>query len=436
METDDFKNQLNTIDPTGKGQLNLSYTDADGNVHTVTLRYNGATVSAPQPGTPDSSKDTETRKDVTDNVITGTAYVTGSNTWTESGSLNGTYVKPGSGELPSLDGWTIASKDPEKGTTTYKKEDTVTSPDGTSTKITRTCTITESSASLSDTEKEEIAWAELLNQHPEYKNKDELKAAGYNINISSMDFSGIKRVEWTIDELSESTKTDAKDLNDKLVIPGGKNWSIDEKAGTITVDGKAVDFAYVGNDAVIPRSSLSDVCQVRIVADNGNGGYKTAAVWYNKDYGNELTFGADYGAYTDCDATGLAKPGDKVVDVLTWAFYRSFQEAINEGNSSLLRYSTAGNSTRCAAEIRNYTGNTYDLGNFQAVSDPASIKYTDGQVIYNGHFVANYTDSGSSYTADHHRTLRLVWEDGIWKVDAFSLLPDGAYSATTYATLP
>lgn len=237
VDSEDFKNQLNTIDPTGKGQLNLSYTDADGNVHTVTLRYDGATVSAPQPGSSDPSKDTETRKDVTDNVITGTAYVTGSNTWTESGSLNGTYVKPGSGELPSFDGWTIASKDPEKGTTTYKKEETVTSPDGTSTKITRTCTITESSASLSDTEKEEIAWAELLNQHPEYKNKDELKAAGYNINISSMDFSGIKRVEWTIDTLSESTKTDAKDLNDKLVIPGGKNWSIDENAGTITVDG-------------------------------------------------------------------------------------------------------------------------------------------------------------------------------------------------------
>lgn len=235
VETDDFKNQLNTIDPTGKGQLNLSYTDADGNVHTVTLRYDGATVSAPQPGTPDSSKGTETRKDVTDNVITGTAYVNGSNTWTESGSLNGTYVKPGSGELPSLDGWTIASKDPEKGTTTYKKEDTVTSPDGTITKITRTCTITESSASLSDTEKEEIAWNELQNKTG--KDKATLIQEGYSIDIGSMDFSGIKRVEWTIDELSESTKTDTKDLNDKLVIPGGKNWSIDEKAGTITVDG-------------------------------------------------------------------------------------------------------------------------------------------------------------------------------------------------------
>lgn len=239
VETDDFKNQLNTIDPTGKGQLNLSYTDADGNVHTVTLRYDGATVSAPQPGSSDPSKDTETRKDVTDNVITGTAYVTGSNTWTESGSLNGTYVKPGSGELPSLDGWTIASKDPEKGTTTYKKEDTVISPDGTSTKITRTCTITESSAPLSDTEKEEIAWKALQNKTG--KDKATLIQEGYRIDIGSMDFSGIKRVEWTINELSESTKTDAKDLNDKLVIPGGKNWSIDEKAGTITVDGKTYD---------------------------------------------------------------------------------------------------------------------------------------------------------------------------------------------------
>lgn len=246
VDSEDFKNQLNTIDPTGKGQLNLSYTDADGNVHTVTLCYDGATVSAPEPGSSDPSKNTETREDIKDYTVTGTAYVTGSNTWTESGSLNGTYVKPGSGELPSLEGWTIASKDPEKGTTTYKKEETVTSPDGTSTKITRTCTITESSASLTDTEKEEIAWKELQNKTG--KDKATLLQEGYSIDIGSMDFSGIKRVEWTIDELSESTKTDAKDLHDKLVIPGGKNWSIDEKARTITVDGKTYDKVTKTND--------------------------------------------------------------------------------------------------------------------------------------------------------------------------------------------
>lgn len=245
VDSEDFKNQLNTIDPTGKGQLNLSYTDADGNVHTVTLRYNGATVSTDL-GTPDSSKDTETREDIKDYTVTGTAYVTGSNTWTESGSLNGTYVKPGSGELPSLEGWTFDGIDTEKGTTTYKKEETVTSPDGTSTKITRTCTITESSASLSDAEKEEIAWKELQNKTG--KDKATLLQEGYSIDIGSMDFSGIKRVEWTIDTLSESTKTDTKDLNDKLVIPGGKNWSIDEKAGTITVDGKTYDNVTKTND--------------------------------------------------------------------------------------------------------------------------------------------------------------------------------------------
>lgn len=189
VDSEDFKNQLNTIDPTGKGQLNLSYTDADGNVHTVTLRYDGATVSAPQPGSSDPSKDTETREDIKDYTVTGTAYVTGSNTWTESGSLNGTYVKPGSGELPSLEGWTFDGIDTEKGTTTYKKEETVTSPDGTSTKITRTCTITESSASLSDAEKEEIAWKELQNKTG--KDKATLLQEGYSIDIGSMDFSGI-----------------------------------------------------------------------------------------------------------------------------------------------------------------------------------------------------------------------------------------------------
>lgn len=246
VDSEDFKNQLNTIDPTGKGQLNLSYTDADGNVHTVTLCYDGATVSAPEPSSSDPSKNTETREDIKDYTVTGTAYVTGSNTWTESGSLNGTYVKPGSGELPSLEGWTFDGIDTEKGTTTYKKEETVTSPDGTSTKIIRTCTITESSASLSDTEKEEIAWNELQNKTG--KDKATLIQEGYSIDIGSMDFSGIKRVEWTIDELSESTKTDAKDLNDKLVIPGGKNWSIDEKAGTITVDGKTYDKVTKTND--------------------------------------------------------------------------------------------------------------------------------------------------------------------------------------------
>lgn len=211
--------------------------------------------------------------------------------------------------------------------------------------------------------------------------------------------------------------------------------------GTITVDGVPVEFTYVGNDAVIPRSSLSDVCQVRIVAPAGDGTYQTAAVWYNKDYGNDLSFGADYGAYVPCDETGLAKPGDKVVDVLTWAFYRSFLNSINTMDINAMQYSTAANTSRCSQEISGYLDYTYDLNNFVAVSDPTSIQYNeaDGTVLYNGHFVSYHSNRGTNAdpeSADVHRTLRLVWQDGMWKVDAFMRLDDDAFNAGQYAAMP
>ena len=206
---------------------------------------------------------------------------------------------------------------------------------------------------------------------------------------------------------------------------------------TITVDGTPVDFQLVGTDAVIPRSSLPDVCQVRLIADLGWGKYQTAAVWYNKDYGNELSFGQDYGEYVDCDADGLAQPGDKMVDVLTWAFYRGFLSAINDQNPGNLSYSTAANTQTCTEEITSYAADTFVLNDFQAVAEPGSIRYSDGVVIYNGHFISHRQSraDGSTSDIDHYRTLRLVWEDGCWKVDAFVLFPEGKYDSSSYAPL-
>ncbi len=211
--------------------------------------------------------------------------------------------------------------------------------------------------------------------------------------------------------------------------------------GTITVDGVPVEFTYVGNDAVIPRTSLADVCQVRIVAPAGDGTYQTAAVWYNQAYGNDLTFGGEYGAYVPCDENGLAKPSDKMVDVLTWAFYRGFLDTINTMDINSMKYSTAANTTRCAQEINGYLSYEYDLSDFTAVCDPTSIQYneTDGTVIYNGHFVSYHYDRGTTNdktSADVHRTLRLVWEDGMWKVDAFMRLDNDSFNAGRYAALP
>lgn len=207
----------------------------------------------------------------------------------------------------------------------------------------------------------------------------------------------------------------------------------------ITVDGMPVAFSVVNTDVVIARELLPDVCQVRIVSTTADGGHQTAAVWYNKDYGNELSFNADYGAYVPCDETGRAKPGDKVVDVLTWAFYRSFLESINTRDPANLKYATAGNMARMGSEIASYYGNTYELNDFQAVATPASILYSeaDGTVLYNAYFKCHKTSSsGASSTSEHYRTLRLVWENGMWKVDGFALLDESSYSSGAYAVIP
>ena len=164
-------------------------------------------------------------------------------------------------------------------------------------------------------------------------------------------------------------------------------------------------------------------------------------MWYNKDYGNDLSFGADYGAYVPCDETGLAKPSDKMVDVLTWAFYRGFLNSINTMDINSMQYSTTANTSRCSQEISGYLDYTYDLNNFVAVSDPTSIQYNeaDGTVLYNGHFVSYHSDRGTNANpenADVHCTLRLVWQDGMWKVDAFMRLDDDAFNAGQYAAMP
>lgn len=206
---------------------------------------------------------------------------------------------------------------------------------------------------------------------------------------------------------------------------------------SLTVNGTYIDFTYFNGDARIPLDALPDICQIRIIADNGDGSWSTSAVVYAKDHGNELSFDE---TYTPCSSTGLGYPSSRFLDALTSEFYREFLSAINAQDPSLFLFSTAENTARCADEISYYTANSYNLSNYTAVCDPDSVLY-DGEssfLIYNGHFMAERQSrsDGSTSVADHYRTLRLVWADGIWKVDAYSLLPDGSYASDMYAALP
>lgn len=206
---------------------------------------------------------------------------------------------------------------------------------------------------------------------------------------------------------------------------------------SLTVNGMYMDFTYSNGDAFLPLDALPDICQIRMIADNGDGSWSTSAVVYVKDRGSELSFDE---TYTPCSSTGLGQPTSQFLDALTSEFYREFLSAINAQDPSLFLFSTAENTARCADEISYYTANSYNLSNYIAVCDPASVLYDDQSsfLIYNGHFMAERQSrsDGSTSMADHYRTLRLVWTDGMWKVDAYSLLPDGSYASDMYATLP
>lgn len=209
--------------------------------------------------------------------------------------------------------------------------------------------------------------------------------------------------------------------------------------GKVFVDGVEAEFLYDGGDVILPRAFMKDVCQVRIVAEK-DGAFETAAVWYNKAYGDELSFDADYGGYVPCDASGKSEPSQKVIDVLLWAYHDSFLRCINEQTTSLLRYSTAANTKREESHIFSETNakNTYSLDNFHAGCDPESITYRDGTVTLNATFVSYATSrkDGKTTPVTSNKTMELVWEDGVWKVNRLAFVSDEDFAAHRYAELP
>lgn len=214
------------------------------------------------------------------------------------------------------------------------------------------------------------------------------------------------------------------------------------KHSLLTINGEpASTYTLVGQDIVLERSQLPDLAQIRIISPDGEG-WQTAAVWYNYLYGNELTFGdaGDYGPYQSSDSSGLADPSVKVIDVLTWAYYRGYLDSINKQSANYMLYSTLDNTNRQKQEILSEASRRmlYDLGDFTAVCDPGSIQYDGTRVRYNAKFRTVGTDreSNKRQQAYSYRTIELLWQDGVWKVDKVASLREAEYLAGTYAALP
>lgn len=229
-----------------------------------------------------------------------------------------------------------------------------------------------------------------------------------------------------------------------LVVPGEHTAQENENLvvlrnalpdGIVTVDGVSVPFNYVGADITISRSLVPDFCIIRIIAPYGDG-YATAAVCYNYNYGNDMILGSteedgvnNYGAYASCDISGYAAPNSsKFLDILTWDYFRFYQQAINANDTNQLKYVTSSYLGQRASDAMSEFGVEYDLKDFNVTTDPKSIHILsnpDGTaaVVINARFKGNVINNGGmTYANERYYTLRYEWEDNMWKVADSALI--------------
>lgn len=231
------------------GQINTNGGDfvymKDGK--TYTLHYKGAEVSpeliAPADKDQVPNKDPDEIDNVQNNVVNGSTYVTtGTISWEKTGAdTNGKHTAGSSFTVP--EGFEQESSKTEGGvtTTTYVKE---TRDGNTVTRETYVVTERDVTLDLTDEQKEELAWKDLLTQHPECSSIEELKAAGYK--VVNYNFDKVKQVNWSASKTTSSTTTTTDDTDKPLVDSKNNNWKIEENAAsdpsqaptyTITIDG-------------------------------------------------------------------------------------------------------------------------------------------------------------------------------------------------------
>lgn len=221
---------------------------AGGKTYTLTYSAAGVTVETKPATKPDvPGKNPEDITDVMDNTVTGSALVTnGKVSWTEPGTGEYQEVTGNAGDaMPTLPEGTVGKY--EQGR--LVGFDVVTT-DENGHKVTTTYSITYST--LTDTEKEDLAWKALLKEHPG-KTKEDLMAEGYK----NVRFEGdVTKAEWTVTKKTEGTDVTTEPLNRHLVAEGSVNFNykFSEDKTTLTVDGveytKGADGKYTRTEKV------------------------------------------------------------------------------------------------------------------------------------------------------------------------------------------
>ena len=200
---------------------------------TYSFEYYGAKVEttvtdAVDPTVP--GKDPDKITDVKDNTLAGSALVT-------YGKVSWTDTETGKYHEVTGDAGTVIPTPPEGTEGRYDEQGRLIGFDEVTTdknghKVTTTYYITYST--LTDAEKEALAWDALLKEHPG-KTKEDLMAEGYK----NVRFEGdVTKAEWTVTKKTEGTDVTTEPLNRHLVAEGSDNFEFNDDKSTLTVGDK------------------------------------------------------------------------------------------------------------------------------------------------------------------------------------------------------
>lgn len=206
---------------------------------------------------------------------------------------------------------------------------------------------------------------------------------------------------------------------------------------TITINGQNATATVQNGDAALSKTALGDAAQLRVIVNQG-GNWCAAAIWYTTDQGSEITLSDSDFLYSGSE-DGYLEPDDAFLENVALNYYKAFLNAVNDHDLSEMRFSTARNTDEQSSHVFSdlNAGNTYDTSTASCTLDGSSITWGTDSLTVNVSYMCVREDRDTAVREinSNHRTICMVWRDGMWQVDDIAFLSDDDFAAHKYADL-
>ena len=206
---------------------------------------------------------------------------------------------------------------------------------------------------------------------------------------------------------------------------------------TITINGQNAAATVQNGDAALSKTALGDAAQLRVIVNQG-GNWRAAAIWYTADQGSEITL-SDSDFLCSGGEDGYLEPDDAFLENVALNYYKAFLNAVNDHDLSEMRFSTARNTDEQSSHVFSdlNASNTYDTSTASCTLDGSSITWGTDSLTVNVSYMCVREDRDTAVREinSNHRTICMVWQDGMWQVDDIAFLSDDDFTAHKYADL-